>query len=368
MSYSLEEIYLAAGREDITALVYFRNGSAAKRLYGDFICVEFVYTQRERETLDKAVEEQKSTTGCVKARYLGLDLDKELQEQLLKDGICSDEILKIETYFPPQSNTYHSDETRSIRKITIPIRELPKGGDYNWIYGFNRHRRELGIAFNPRDESFFLALKYYFEPDELTEEELNFMMIEGTKLNEDIELEYLIILYHRDELTPPLPRRYSELMLKRLESRRLVLDKHLKSSGSSWKKLLRENPEQADFLKLYVNCFRDKTLSVMGSPPIYLDLDGMLHVYMRHVEEFQVNQHFEHKDNFQWNFDDVMMVMEKIVRKHESEIQKALNDNPGQRYSRYGGQSIYFEGDYYTFHIEADGRVSTFHKNRKEKV
>jgi len=336
-------------------------------LYGGFICVVFIYTQREREQLDQAIAEQKSTIGCAKARYLGLDLDEKLQSKLLADGICSDEILKINAYLPPQSNTFHSEEKRRIREIKIPMKRMPKGRDLDWMYGFNKHQVEKGIALNPYDKAFFLAMKYFYEPDELSQKELDSIMSEDIWLNEDVEMSYLEILEMREELTEAQDSRYTELIQQQIERRRLKLDEHLKKSGSSWKKLLKENPQQASFLLQFVCRFNDKTLNVLGSPTIYLDINGVLHVYLRHAVEFQVNNQFEHKDNFQWNLKAIMMVMEKIVQKHEEEIQFALNENPGQRYSKYGDHSIYFEGDYYTFHIESDGRVSTFHKNRKKK-
>ena len=79
----------------------------------------------------------------------------------------------------------------------------------------------------------------------------------------------------------------------------------------------------------------------------------------------KINAHFEHKDNFQWKEEDVFTVIEKVIEQANDEIQEFFEQNPNGRYSRYGDKSLYFEGDYYTFHIENDGRLSTFHKNKK---
>jgi hypothetical protein len=87
---------------------------------------------------------------------------------------------------------------------------------------------------------------------------------------------------------------------------------------------------------------------------------------MRHVEEFKVNKHFENKDNFQWNEDDVFDVIGHVIKYIDNEYQKFREDKPSQRFSKFGKHSVYFEGDYYTFHIEANGRINTFYKNRKE--
>ena len=89
---------------------------------------------------------------------------------------------------------------------------------------------------------------------------------------------------------------------------------------------------------------------------------------MRHVEEMKINQQFEHKDNFQWNEEDVITIIKKIIQEIDSEVQEFFKANPGKRFSKYKDESIYFEGDYYTFHIESNGKISTFHKNRKNQV
>ncbi|RZK09646.1 MAG: VWA domain-containing protein [Flavobacterium sp.] len=110
---------------------------------------------------------------------------------------------------------------------------------------------------------------------------------------------------------------------------------------------------------------KDVKLNAGGAKAIYLDVHSYLHIYMRHVEEMKVTDHFEHKDNFQWKEEDVFTVIKHVIQDANDDIQKFFVDKPDGRYSCYGGMSRYFEGDYYTFHIEKDGRLSTFHKNKK---
>ena len=86
--------------------------------------------------------------------------------------------------------------------------------------------------------------------------------------------------------------------------------------------------------------------------------------YFYHVH---INKQFAHKSNFQWNEEDVLMVIEKVIEKIGDEIQEFFEKNPGKRYSRYSRKSVYFEGDYYTLHIEPTGAISTFHRTWKEQ-
>ncbi len=144
-------------------------------------------------------------------------------------------------------------------------------------------------------------------------------------------------------------------MLQKIkENSKVVLNKYLNESGSSLKKLIIDNIDQATELLYKVEHFKDIKLNVVGSFPIYLDIERYLHLYTRHVEEM----HFEHKDNFQWNEENVTYVMQKVVNEINDEVQEFFKLNPDKRYSKYGEQSIYFQGDYYTVHIESSGCIS----------
>jgi hypothetical protein len=367
MKYTLEEIYCLVGKDDKTASLSLNQSSEAFNEYGSFITVVFIYTQKEREKMDLKIKATPfSCSGKVRAKYLGIDLEDEKVNKLKVEGIDSNDILEINYLIQPNKNTFHSKEKRALQKLEIKINQLPKGRDLGWIYGFHRKLVTDDTGLSPNERHFYLAGKYFYEPDEISKLEEVEIFPQGGKMKEDIEWEYLTIKCLREELDETEKRRLVELFNKKKEKSIDILDKYLKHAGSSLKKLVKENIDQA--VKMYgqVMDYREKRLNVGGRIPIYIDLDSYLHIYMRHVEEMQVNKHFEHKDNFQWEEQDVAVVMGKIIQELNDEIQKHFKEKSGQRYSRYGGQSMYFQGDYYTFHIEPDGRVSTFHKNRKE--
>lgn len=365
MNYTIEEIYLLVGKEDKTAGLTFKYGSDAFNKYGSFITVVFLYTQYEREEMDKMVLiEPFSNHGRIKAKYLNSELSKDKVELLLTEGIYSEDIAEILYFNAPPKNTFHSTEKRELNKIEIPMRTQSKGRDLDWMYGFSKKLTNEGIGQSPRERTFYLAGKLYYEPKNLTREE-NEEIFDNGKIDENVEWELLQMKYIREEISDEEKRRLAELYGVKKRESISILDNYLKQAGSSLKKLSTENIEQAAELLMKVMHFKERRLNVMGKHPIYIDLDSYLHIYMRHVEEFQVNKHFEHKDNFQWNADDVFNVMGHVIEHIDKEYQEFKNEKTEQRYSKYGRQSVYFEGDYYTFHIEPNGRISTFHKNKK---
>lgn len=366
MNYTIEEIYCLVGKEDKTAGLTFKYKSEAFEKYGSFITVVFIYTQYEREEMDNLIQiEPFSKDGRVKAKYLGTDLTPEKVELLLTEGIYSGDIAEILYFNTPSKNTFHSKEKRELNKIEIPMRTQPKGRDLDWMYGFSKKLISEDVGLCPKERSFYLAGKLYYEPEILTKEERE-EIFNDEIIDEQVEWELLQMKYIREEISDEDKKRLAELYGKKKRESIAILDSYLKQAGSSLKKLSTDNIDQAAELFMKVMQFKERRLNVMGKNPIYIDLDSYLHIYMRHVEEFQVNKHFEHKDNFQWNENDVFNVIGHVVEYIDKEYQQFKDEKPSQRFSKYGKQSIYFEGDYYTFHIEPNGRISTFHKNRKE--
>ncbi len=365
IDYTLEEIYSLAGKDDKTSGVSFKINSAAYKLYGNHIVVEFLYTQNEREELDQRIKNTPYTLiGYIKARDLGNELSQEKKDTLRIEGFLSSDISNLSYYKFPSQNTFHSTEKRTIKKLQVPIQMLPKGGDLDWMYSLKKKFIHQNIALCPHEKLFYLAAKLYYEPELVTEAENNEIFKDGV-LNEDIEREHLLIKYEKEEATLEEKIRANELLVKRKKFLKKKLNQYLEQTGSSLKKLVSENLDAATELFIKVYKFQERRLNVIGIVPIFIDIDSYLHIYMRHVEEMKVNQHFEAKDNFQWKEDDVFVVMKKIIQKINEEVQQFFVENPGKRYSRFGPQSLYFEGDYYTVHIEPHGRISTFHKNKK---
>lgn len=367
MNFSLEQIYKLVGKEDRVSTLTFKEGSDALQNFGDFLTVVFLYNQSEREEMDRLIKDEKSNNyGWIRANYLGHELYTDKIEQLLVDGINSEDIIEI-FHFPSalKTNTFHSTKKRKIKKHIITMGTLPKGGDLGWMYGFQKRLAENGTGVSPQERCFYLACKLFCEPENLSDQELKEVYGDDGNILRSIEFEFLQIKQKHEEIGEVEEQILDKLLQMRYDEKVQKLDYYLNEAGSSLKKLSERNPSQATELLMKVEHFNEKRLSVNGRYPIYIDVDSYLHIYMRHVEEFKINKHFEHKDNFQWEEDDVFLVMGNIIREIEVDYQKFREENPSLIYSKYGNQSIYFEGDYYTFPIESNGRISTFHKNRK---
>jgi hypothetical protein len=366
MDYCLEKIYEVAGKFDKVTTISFKAGTEGHTTYGPNITVVFLYTQYEREELDQRIENKSpGSTGYIKAKGLLSEISDEKKLELATKGINTSDIQSLFYFGNREINTFHSPTTRTINKIEIPIHIKPKGRDIDWMFGMAEKYVKDGIGLSPRERAFYIACKFYYCPEEMAEEEMDEVINENGGLNELFEWEYLMIKERREEITPEGKKRLLLLYKQKKADDVALIDHFLKESGSSLFKLGSEDIDLLTELYIKAHYYQERRLNVVGKKAIYLDKERYLHIFMRHVKELKVNNHFDGKDNFQWEEKDVLVVLKNIVRMINDEVQLYFEKRPGKRFSKYGRQSLYFEGDYYTIHIEAGGKISTFHKNRK---
>lgn len=367
MCYSIDEIYRLAGRDDKVTVLTFYPDTKAFIDYGENLTVVFHYDLFEREKLENKFKEgvDEKTYGLVKARYLGFEIAASKVEQLLKEGINSNEIQTIFTSPWSHDNLFHREEKRSIRTIEIPIRKEPKGGDYDWMYGFDKKLVLDGFELSPYEMDFYLGMKNFYEPNNFTAAEEALLMENGVR-KEPIERHFLEVKSEKEIATPEEEKRLEELSIKMMNNNLEILKKELNDAGSNFAKLYGENPELCIHLMIGTYKYIPERLNGFEGKPIFLDWKGYLHVFTRHVEEFLLNGVYDKKDKFLWHPKDVITVIKKVIESIDKEVQEFWKNNPNSRYSKYGAQSLYFEGDYYTFHVEANGRLSTFHRSKKK--
>lgn len=364
-NYTLEKIYNLVGRNDYTSTITFRPNSQSEKLYGNTLTIVFLYTQQEREELENNI--RKGVTGkhgYVKAKYLLFDLPDNKIKKLEKVGINTNDIIDIEwlPYTEPR-NTYGSKEKRHVNTIAIESKSFSYENELLWRYGALKTYKEKGIGLCPEEQTNYLAYKLILEPTKLTEEENAVIYDAEGKMNEDVAYVYLgykcvTLNISREEIMDLM-----RLCHRRYKKRMNILNDRLKEIGSSIDKLKKTEPDKADFLINTVRRFHEKRYNTYGKFPLYLNLDGFLHIYLRHVEGLQIGGQYAHKDKFQLYEKDIEAVMSRVIHGINTDYQVFKIDHPDQRYSKYGKQSYYLLGDYYTIHINEDGSIGTFYKS-----
>lgn len=213
-------------------------------------------------------------------------------------------------------------------------------------------------------KDFYLGMKLLYEPNAFTDEEKAYAYNEGI-LSKEISRHFLDIKIDKEIITPEEEVRWHELTSKFMENNMTILKQELQNAGSSLVKLHSQNKGLYNHLLEGTLKYLPERLNYIKNKPIYFDWKGYLHVFIRHVEEFKINNAFDGKDKFLWDQNDVMTVIKNVIGNVDDEVQQFWKEKPNHRFSKYGAKSLYFEGDYYTFHVESDGRLSTFHRTKK---
>ena len=258
----------------------------------------------------------------------------------------------------------YKEEKRTLRKIEIPVHVEPKGGDYDWMFGFKKQLIHDGVKLIPSSMESYLAMKLFFEQDKITDEEKSQIFDNGS-IKSPIERKYLEIKMDKELSTSEEDNRFFELSKLHMNSNLEILKTELNKAGTNLSKLFILNAGLCHHLLKGTFLYIPERLNGFEGVPIYLDWKGYIHVFIRHVKEFNVGDRYADRDKLLWHPSDVIPVIKKVVSQVDAEIQKFWEGNPTSRFSQYGVQSLYFEGDYYTFHVESDGRLSTFHCIKK---
>lgn len=364
-NYTLEKIYDLVGRNDYTSTITFCPNSKSAKQYGDTLTIVFLYTQQEREELENNIKKGVAGKhGYVKVKYLLYDLPDNKIKKLEKVGVNSNDIKNIEWFpYTEHRNTYGSKEKRHISTITIDSKPSCYKNDILWMYGALKTYKNIGIGLCPEEQINYLAYKLILEPTKLTEEEKADIYDADGKINEEVAYVYLGYKCVTQNISKEEIIDLMRLCQKRYTKRMNILDKRLKEIGTSIEKLKESEPNKAFILINAVRNFREKRYNTYGKFPLYLNLDGFLHIYLRHVEDFQIGSQYAHKDKFQLYEKDIEVFMSRVIHGINTDYQVFKLDHPDQRYSKYGKQSYYLLGDYYTIHINEDGSIGSFYKN-----
>ena len=111
--FTQEEIYRLCGRDDSVTTISLKPDSDGFLAFGEDVTVCFVYTPKERKSLEKDPASL-NETPCVKARALLPDYDTAKADNLLTSGVNTHDIVQL-LVLPgtKPENTFYSDEKRS---------------------------------------------------------------------------------------------------------------------------------------------------------------------------------------------------------------------------------------------------------------
>jgi hypothetical protein len=95
-----------------------------------------------------------------------------------------------------------------------------------------------------------------------------------------------------------------------------------------------------------------------GKRQICWDVATYSHIALRHVKGLQLGE----GTTFPYRAEDLKMLIQKVLACVEDDIKYHFANKPGKVFFLAGRRSVYFNEDYYAFHIDGSGRLINFHR------
>jgi hypothetical protein len=363
---SREVVYAKAGREDRVTMFRTKSGSQSQYAFGTYFIGIVLYTQLEREELENNLHSSplESTSGVLNIRMSLSEKDPNPEPPLPNVSVPTEEIAVVDAYGLPSVNRFSDLSDRTSRDIVVHVAPAASGRDYDLIYLLKHAQVVNGHRLSPDEWNRYYAMHLFFKPDEALSLYRDEIFVNGT-MRKEVEFHLLGFKCVRNEVNSDELKRSTELLQEQRVRRFRLLQKNLSSLGVSFTKLFTTNPDLLTELWHRVMYFNEGQLNVFGKVHVYLDLERYLHIVLRHVREFMISKQVVEKDFFQWKEPEIMRVMERVVQALDSKIQRHFRERPGKAFWISGKRSLYFEGDYYTVQISANGRLLTLYRNKK---
>jgi len=369
--FSVEEFFYQYGQYDAFVAIDFHKFSEAATKFGESISGILEYGKNERQKLQEiiAAETIPRTNGLVKISVASNSGLTEAQtKELMETGFRSGDVYQVWNTSSPKANTYTQTGTKEIPyTINVNINADRANAAKLAVHVFNM-RLENGGKLTGSEWERYYGFNLYLVPDikNLPELREKLFTTDGLTLP-GIRFYELSAKINNEVMSAEEVNEFKALLVKRREERFQILEEELKSGGiSSIVKFKEAHPDiYLEIFKMAL-VFEDETLNgVKPGLPIYMDFRTYLHIYLRHFAELQPVGHFKEKTTFVYNHKDVRRILKMAVEEFEDKIQTNLAQ--GRDFRVYGEKAFYFNGNYYSFRIEPDGRVDTFYANENKQ-
>ena len=366
--YSKENIYKNTGQFDRVVSVSFRFNSDSYRKYGSYIVGKFYYTPSERSEIQRIIENpnHENTHGLIK--FIASDspkLSTENKDYLKFDGLESSDIVEVLGFNTSAENQFMKTDIRELPKpITIKSPFTEEDEADNMILWLNNQRLNNGYKLIQEERNQHNAILYRKYENLITKpEEVALFRDEITgKIKPELNYYYLNSKFEHGTINDDEFEELKELINQKATEKVLIIKKELEKSSQKWKQLAIDKQAALRILIAMATHFETHRLT-SAKNPVWWDFERFVHIFMRHVSETKIGERFEIKTAFQYKAKDIKSLIKIVLDICDKEIAEHFEKKPGIEFKRQGERAVYFDGDYYSFRIDKDGKLMTFHKN-----
>lgn len=367
MSYSNKSIYEQYGQFDNFLIVEFYFGSEEYVLYGNEIMGTFIYSQDERNELEKLKKEEAILDDERNVKICPSKVENFNKEELFKlekEGFSTKSIRNIFSLDFRKVNRFaESGKKKLPRHMKIKAPTINSGVEHNkLLFGWLSSMYEKGEIFTPKKEIEYWAVRKHFNI-QLDKEDYLEILKRNNDFKNKVRYKELELKIHELSITENEIKEYTKFLKEDRTYKKCIIDLEIQRSSEKIESVSKHYRAELDELRKCCYNFDEEILS-FGKIPIYLTFERFVHIYARHVSETQIGERFRIQQNktvFSYKFDDIRSLIKMIINDSSDEIQKHFKEYPEKDFLRLNKSPIYFDGHYYRVVIDQNGSLRDFH-------
>ncbi|MRX46639.1 hypothetical protein [Pedobacter puniceum] len=366
MKYSIESIYFQAGQYDAYCLVEFYYGSNAHLKFGKSIHGMLVYDSEERKNLERKISLELSeipfTDGFVRFN------SSDNIEELLNEGFLVSEVERFATVGGIGPKVYGiSNEKEIPNTILVPFSNRDSNLE-SWLLlelrNFN-NRIEANNTLLPEEILRYNTIVYILKGEEEFPVELldeNSLTVKSDALFWILSHKYKNSLESgKLKITPEEYLQFRILLASRKTSRLEIVKRQLGISDKQLKEFENSSPDNyKEFIGLILRFEITAITFNYFSKPIYWDFDRYIHIFLRHYKSFFIRSSTKGQGTlFLYSYKNILNLIRIVIEHNKKDIEEAWLH--GKEFRKSGRQSLYFNGNYFSIRINANGKLTQFH-------
>jgi hypothetical protein len=363
-SFSCDDLYEIVGKHQFMSTFNFKTGSDAMSKFGQSVTGVIFYDKNGLEAfngLNQKAAEQEDRRVKIDSPMPELTIAQ--RENLKYGGILVTDIEFLSFMPYKQAEERHESGEKKVPNII----DIPYDGDYNvdcniLYQNYIVLKHNSGVELTPYEKEKLIGIIIGRNKGYIDSRVLNHFGFDLPKFQSCKNIWYHI---YKTKESMGIISEEEKLKLADLEAIRemeniIKLIKEIKKSRVNREELLRSGP----LFKAIMSSMSkfEPDILLHWKKQIFWDIDSYLHILLRHVKELQIGE-FKIKSPFPYRFEDLKILIEKVIGTVEDEIKRHFEEKPGKDFKRVGRMSVLFNGDYYCLQIDKEGRLVNLYIN-----
>lgn len=362
-AFCIEDLFELVGRDQFVCTFKFRHGTSASTEFGRTVTGTVEYSPMQRAVLSgRTPEVALEDSNALRIRCLQPRLEQKALDNLKYGGVALSDVEEI-SYIPySRPLKTHPDGTKEVPGIEYVELGDTSSIDVDILFqNLAASKNNSGTELIPFEKERLIGITLGINDGRIDSRILRHFGFDVAQASANIEIAYHTLMVRQrrgtltDEQTEALRGIRAIRQMKRLKA--FVSEMERSGVDASW---LKGDSSAVHAIQESMESFEPHVL-VHGKKQIYWDLEGYLHIAMRHVREMQLGS-FKGKTPFPYRVTDLETLVEQVLGQVSEEIHQHFAKSPPiTSFGRHGKMAVYFNGDHFNLKIDTDGRVVSFH-------